>query len=519
MYRTNKFLTLFVLVALLVSACQPIVAPGSETAPTAGKAYLPRFEPAECSYPIPEGDKIECGYLIVPEDRSQTGGPTIRVHVVNFKSRSDNPAPDPIFLLPGGPGSSRGLYLYLWTAAPVGETMRANRDVIMLEQRGANYSEPAFYCPEMEADLAAVAGMSFAEEIQWSQAAVRACYDRLRQEGQQLAAYSALAGAADVADLRIALGYDAVNIYGVSYGALPALHLLRDYPAGLRTVIVDSPWPPEVNEMNEMLNVTTGMLSSIFQACAADPVCDEAYPDLATVFTQVLASLREKPVSVTVEDEAANAYSITIDDLKFIQHIRETGFAGDNFTGVPAAIYAAQQGDFVPAAKTWLSYLNGRHGATGPGTGATSLGLYYSVECAQNGGTASVDQTKAIYDASGATASLIDYAEQFWVEDTLAVCSYWPVTQPKPALATAPAQGDTPTLFVANSYDIFYAPSWSREAAKQLTNGYFYELPSSHGAVLTECGMDLIAQFLADPTQAPDASCIDEMPMNWVLPE
>ena len=118
MYRTNKFLTLFVLVALLVSACQPIVAPGSETAPTAGKAYLPRFEPAECSYPIPEGDKIECGYLIVPEDRSQTGGPTIRVHVVNFKSRSDNPAPDPIFLLPGGSGSSRGLYLYLWTAAP-----------------------------------------------------------------------------------------------------------------------------------------------------------------------------------------------------------------------------------------------------------------------------------------------------------------------------------------------------------------------------------------------------------------
>jgi pimeloyl-ACP methyl ester carboxylesterase len=519
MVRVNRLFIILLLVALILSACQPIQAPMPGALPEKVSTYTPRYEPADCPYEIPAGEKMECGYLIVPEDRSQPDGPTIRVQVMNFKSRSDNPAPDPIFLLPGGPGSSRGLYLFLWTAAPVGEMMRASRDVIMLEQRGANFSEPAFYCPEMEANLSTLAGMSFAEESQWSQTAYRACYDRLVQEGQQLAAYSALEGAADVADLRIALGYDEVNIYGISYGTLPALHLLRDYPAGLRTVIVDSPWPPEVNEMNEMLNVTTGMLGSIFTACTADPVCDEAYPDLATVFTQVLASLREKPVSVTVEDEAANSYTVTVDDLKFIQHIRETGFAGDNFTAVPAAIYAAHEGDFVPAAKTWLSYLNGRHGATGPGTDATSLGLYYSVECAQNGGAANVDQTKAIYAQSGANASLIDYAEQYWIEDTLAVCSYWPVTQPKPALAAAPAQGDIPTLFVANSYDIFYAPAWSREAVKHLTNGYFYELPSSHGAVLTECGLDLMSQFLADPTQAPDASCIDAMTPTWVLPE
>jgi len=28
-----------------------------------------------------------------------------------------------------------------------------------------------------------------------------------------------------------------------------------------------------------------------------------------------------------------------------------------------------------------------------------------------------------------------------------------------------------------------------------------------------------MTQFLADPTQAPDASCIDAMTPNWVLPE
>jgi hypothetical protein len=107
----------------------------------------------------------------------------------------------------------------------------------------------------------------------------------------------------------------------------------------------------------------------------------------------------------------------------------------------------------------------------------------------------------------------------FWVEDTLSVCSYWDVLQPAPTFTMAPAQGDTPTLFLANRYDIFYAPAWSRAAVTHFNNGYLYELPSSHGAVLNACGVDLIAQFLADPTQAPDAGCIDAMTPNWVLPE
>jgi pimeloyl-ACP methyl ester carboxylesterase len=72
---------------------------------------------------------------------------------------------------------------------------------------------------------------------------------------------------------------------------------------------------------------------------------------------------------------------------------------------------------------------------------------------------------------------------------------------------------------LAGMFDNTTPPSLSREAAERLSNGYFYEPPSGHGLILTECALDLIAQFLADPTQAPDSSCIDEMEMNWRLPE
>jgi hypothetical protein len=46
-----------------------------------------------------------------------------------------------------------------------------------------------------------------------------------------------------------------------------------------------------------------------------------------------------------------------------------------------------------------------------------------------------------------------------------------------------------------------------------------YELPSAHGLLFTDCAVDLMAQFLADPTQEPDASCIEAMSAAWVLPE
>ena len=71
---------------------------------------LPRFEPMSISkYPIPEGLNIECGYLTVPESRSAASGGfpgdrTLRIYATIVKSLNENPAPDPIVFLYGGPG-------------------------------------------------------------------------------------------------------------------------------------------------------------------------------------------------------------------------------------------------------------------------------------------------------------------------------------------------------------------------------------------------------------------------------
>ena len=64
------------------------------------------FETADCAFETPNNHQVDCGYLIVPEDRGDPDSPTIRLHVAIFRSRAAEPQPDPIVYLEGGPGGS-----------------------------------------------------------------------------------------------------------------------------------------------------------------------------------------------------------------------------------------------------------------------------------------------------------------------------------------------------------------------------------------------------------------------------
>ncbi|MCE7985205.1 MAG: alpha/beta fold hydrolase [Caldilinea sp. CFX5] len=518
MVRINRLFTLVMLAALIFSACQPIQAPTPSTAPAAAKGYTPRYEPAECKYPIPEGEQVACGYLTVPEDRSKPDGPTIRLHVVNFKSKSATPKPDPIFVVHGGPGASGAIIAALWTSDPVGPAMRAERDNIYLEYRGSNFSEPAFYCPEMEAAVADLVGMSFVEEVTWSATAIRTCHDRLVRAGQHLAAYNVLEAAADFADLRTALGLDEVNLYGVSYGTLVAMTMMRDHPQGLRSVVLDSIIPPEVSVINEGLQGAYSAFTALFRACANDTTCNSAYPKLESTFYALAAHLRENPVETTVEDEAGQSYTVTIDDVQFVNYVWN-GLWSHNIAAMPADIYNASLGNYRPIAQAWLSYVGGRHGESKPGSWANAQGLWYGMQCLHDGSIASIEKTTAIYHKIGGNPSVLDFIVATWITDTVAACAYWDAKPPEPNPALAPFTSTIPTLLVVGSFDPNTPPYLSQPYIDRFNNGHYFELPVGHVSLFSSCGSSLFPAFIADPTQAPVASCIDEMKIAWVLPE
>ena len=111
-----------VLMSCLVSGC-------------CARQSLPHFERATCQFAVPAGQVVDCGYLTVLENHSIPGSQPIRLHVAIFRTQSENPAPDPIVYLEGGPGGSAleaAPFAFNQSLAP----FLANRDVIVFDQRG-----------------------------------------------------------------------------------------------------------------------------------------------------------------------------------------------------------------------------------------------------------------------------------------------------------------------------------------------------------------------------------------------
>ena len=67
---------------------------------------VPRFEPGACTIPSPQGERVDCGQLVVWENRAHRDGPVVRIPVKIFRSRATIPKPDPILFMVGGPGGS-----------------------------------------------------------------------------------------------------------------------------------------------------------------------------------------------------------------------------------------------------------------------------------------------------------------------------------------------------------------------------------------------------------------------------
>ena len=134
------------------SGAQPATAPPTATAaatPTPDPGYEPVFEPGACRFAHRVEWGAQCGDLIVPENRADPGGRTIRLHVAVFKSTREHPAPDPVIHLVGGPGASLLDEAERYLRAG-GRHILAERDYILFNQRGSAYGQPELGCGEYE---------------------------------------------------------------------------------------------------------------------------------------------------------------------------------------------------------------------------------------------------------------------------------------------------------------------------------------------------------------------------------
>jgi pimeloyl-ACP methyl ester carboxylesterase len=288
--------------------------------------------------------------------------------VARVKAASATPPLDPIVYPEGGPGVS-GLF-----SAP-GNVLRginADRDVIFVDQRGTYHSEPFLACPEIDVFLAKSVSEHFSAPPtgEQSNAATTACRDRLAATGVDLASYDTAENASDIADLREAMGIEEWNVYGVSYGTDLALTLLRDHPEGIRSVVIDSVVPPNLdNIVNEFWPGAAVGYKAVFDACAAQPACAAAYPNLADEFAATVNRLTKEPVTVPAQNASGETAQVNIDGYQFANLIViQSGLPG-SFAGIPSMIHQMANGDAGPAATSMLTYV--------PAPGLNGFGLQW----------------------------------------------------------------------------------------------------------------------------------------------
>ncbi|MCB9454508.1 MAG: alpha/beta fold hydrolase [Anaerolineaceae bacterium] len=472
----------------------------------------PSFEPGRCPFILPTGLTIDCGTVRVPADhRNPDNGELVSLQVAIIHSRSENPQPDPVVLLVGGPGGSALEYPDN-TFRPNYYAFLENRDFILFDQRGVGRSEPSLDCPNFLFALYEIAGEQRPVEDykQAESQALLTCRRQLVENGANLDLYNTTNNAADLEAIRQALGYEQWNLFGVSYGSKLALTVMRDYPNGIRSVILDSAYPLQVNLYLDFASLLGNAYRQLFDTCVAQQGCQTVYPDLETAFYELVDQFNREPARTIIPMQQGAEFTVYITGDMLVEGLFNLMYRKEVLPNIPQIIHALLNRDAQALSLIAQDYLDRPLGL--------SEAFYYSVQCAEEMQSASLDEALA----TGATLpqSLAGTFNRF-TEDIFTLCAEWGV-QPAPDRENQAVVSNIPALVLAGEFDPITPPVWGQMVSDDLANSHLYVFPGlGHGAVRSDtCPLQIALSFLDDPTGEPDSSCIATMPpMTFVVPE
>lgn len=464
---------------------------------------IPRFEPTDCHFETEKPlEGVDCGELVVWENRQDHEEGTLRLAVAILRSTADDPEPDPLVFLSGGPGDRWVHYTASLMERSLWKNLRESRDVIFYDQRGTGYSDPDF-CDKMDRVFYTVRflGLSPEEAMARRVEAARECRERMLEKGIDFSAYNSQTSARDLDDLRRTLGYEAWNLLGISYGARLALTAMRETPSGIRSVILDSTVPPNARVKVGRPGALARSLDRVFAHCAADEACRRAYPDLKADFYSWLDRLERAPIELAMADTDRFPEGRLVVDQSLVVLAVFQGLYHRQFPPVLPLLVRAQGPEEAHVLRALADRM-----ASAPG--ANSRGLRLSVDCyevAPFNPPAQLDQARTehphlgkILEPRGQQSSLCEA----W-HDERADSSYF-----------EPVKSELPTLIIGGEFDPITPPDYGRLVAATLPNSTFVEVPAHGHAVSprTACTRDLVSRFLDDPGRELDTSCVAELP-------
>jgi len=500
--------TSLAVVVMVMAAIGATVAYETAPAVQAISATSKTIDLKPCTIENVEG-KVLCGTHEVFENRATREGRKISLKIVVFAATGPNPQPDPFVYIPGGPGSSAtedAPYL----AKPFAR-IREQRDLLFVDQRGTGGSNPLNCKLFNEADPQSFLGYFF------PLAEVRKCREELEPKAD-LKLYTTAIAMDDLNEVRAALGYKQLNLYGASYGTRATLVYLRQHGPTVRTATLFGVSPTNQFMPRIFPQDTERALQGVLTECASDADCSKAFPNVQAEAKLVLERLLKGPVEVELTRETgrndkdatsapSTKFKVSLSRDLVAEAIRYMLYNPAAALRIPLFLHLASQNNFVPFARAALDY---RDGIVASG----SNGLYLSVTCAEDLPWVKADEARQL----AANTFLGDYRYRQQSE----ACALWP----RAAISadySQPVRSNVPVLIFTGEWDPVTPPANAAGVARHLSKSLNVVIPHGghgfNGLEGTDCIDRLQSEFVSKgTTEGLNTDCVKAIKRKpWVL--
>ncbi len=437
--------------------------------------------------------EAQCSTLSVPENHAMPDGRKIELAVAWIPTDNAD-APDPVFMLAGGPGqSARDSYP---SVAPAFRDIVRKRHVILVDQRGTGESA-ALVCRDEQGKSSVTETLDDTAET----AAKFASKCLTELSGSADPRYFTTTDAIqDLDAVRAALGAEQLNLVGISYGTRVAQHYLRRYPARVRSVILDGVAPNELVLGSEHAKNLETALDLQFARCSADAGCRDKLGEPRENFAKLAAELRLAPRPVRYRDSFTGELKdgeLTYGHLASV--VRMYAYAPVAAAMLPLTLHEAAAGR-PDALMAQAEMLMGQLGDQ------IMHGMQLSVMCSEDAPLLRVDPADA---GSVLGTDFIDF--------TLAQCAVWPKGE-VPADFHVAIESSTPVLLLSGEFDPVTPPRYGEQVLKGLSQGRHLVLRGQgHNVIGVGCTPKLAARFIDTADAAKlDAECLERL--NYAPP-
>jgi pimeloyl-ACP methyl ester carboxylesterase len=424
-----------------------------------------------------------CGKYDVFENRQSQQGRKIALNIMLLPATTDKPAVDPFFAFAGGPGQS-ATEAYAGVAGYVAK-VRQQRDVLLVDQRGTGQSNPLQCRLKGGSDPQAIIGDAFSLDK------IRECRAEMDKKAD-LTQYTTSIFADDMDELRQAMGYEKINVFGGSYGTKSGLVYLRRHGDHVRTLTLEAVATPQYRIPVPFAKTIQSSVDRLIALCAADAGCHKDFPDLHQEFTTLVDRLEKSPAHFQVQDQP-----VTLPRDIFVSSLRTLLYIPQIASTFPLMVHSAYQGD-------WTTYANSVLFLTSRLENVVARGMSLAAICAED--------VPGLTDAFIKRETQGTYLGDAQVRRYQTYCKTWGSVGSIPKDFYAPIHSEVPTLLISGVLDPATPPELAQQAAHDLPSSRLIAIKEGTHGTGSPCIDGLVADFVQQGSAGKlDASCADQI--------